>query len=175
MDKARSQSSLAEGLFLVQFFCLSLGWVAPPAVIHTLQHFRQDNQITVASTFGWWAIDKFRRFGDNFLCTRSPTQQPSVRKEYYFCKKFFKTYLGCQASLSARTFLQLHKLCYMWGTRTLRSWSFCSVRGREVLISLLYRDNWSARGQKPQLQKIRKAKLTLLELCWFIPAEHMAS
>lgn len=99
---------------------------------------------------------------------------PLSEKNFISVANLFKTYLGCQTSLSARAFLQLHKLCYMWGTQTLTSWSFRSVWGREVLISLL-RDNWSARGQKPQLQKIRKAKLTLLELCWFIPAEHMAS
>lgn len=39
------------------------------------------------------------------------------------------------------------------------------MRQGSVNISALQMDTLSARGQKPQLQKIRKAELTLLELC----------
>lgn len=84
-----AKAALQKGWFLLQFSCFSSGWVAPPAVVHTQQHFRQDHQTTAASTFGWWAIDKLRRFCNNFLCMQSPAQQPSGRKECYFCSKSF--------------------------------------------------------------------------------------
>lgn len=109
----------------------------------------QDQKITAASPFKLWAIDTFCRFGD-YPLGHKVLINPSSAKNY-ICNKSF--YLGCQASLSARASLQLLRLLHEWQTNFNELILLQCMRQGSVNISALQMDNWSARGQKPQLQK----------------------
>lgn len=158
MGKVRNQSSLAGGLLFAKILpfqptlsCSSCWGSCSAALI-----LGRTTKLQLLPPLNGEQLTSSGGLGISFFWTQSPSpNQPLVSKKVVSVASLFKTYLGCQASLSARAFLQLLKLCYMSGKWTLMSWSFCGVWGREVLISLPYR--WATDVQGVRNLSCRKS------------------